>query len=90
MRTFGTVKRGSTGTDVVVLQSMFRALQYTGLDGKPIEITANKCTSRCTMESYSDELGSIRAYGGGKKYAHIQPDYSVKVSYPEWAPEDRY
>lgn len=35
---FETVKKGSTGQSVVVLQSMFRALQYLGEDGKLIEI----------------------------------------------------
>lgn len=38
MRKFSDVKKGSTGTDVIVLQSMLRALQYTGADGKPIDI----------------------------------------------------
>ena len=35
---FGTVKLGTEGQDVVVLQSMFRALQYLGKDGQPIDI----------------------------------------------------
>lgn len=35
---FKTIKKGSKGTDVYVLQAAFRMLQFTGLDGKPIEI----------------------------------------------------
>lgn len=39
MRKFSTVKMGSYGTDVTVLQSMLRALQYRGADGKALDIT---------------------------------------------------
>lgn len=38
MREFKTVKMGSTGTDVFILQSLLRALQFTGVDKKPIDI----------------------------------------------------
>ena len=42
-----------------------------------------------TKNDYSDECGSIRSYGcGGYKFAHIQPDYSVNITYPEWAPKE--
>lgn len=33
-----TVKNGSKGTSVYILQALFRALQYLGADGKPLEI----------------------------------------------------
>lgn len=39
MRKFSTVKKASYGTDVTVLQSMLRALQYVGADGKALDIT---------------------------------------------------
>lgn len=39
MRKFSTVKMGSYGTAVTVLQSMLRALQYRGADGKALDIT---------------------------------------------------
>lgn len=35
---FETVRKGSRGNDVIVLQAMLRALQYLGADGKAIEI----------------------------------------------------
>lgn len=38
MRKFSDVKDGSVGMDVVVLQSLLRALQFVGKDGKPIDI----------------------------------------------------
>ena len=38
MYDFNTVQYGSAGLSVFVLQSMFRGLQYTGTDGKPIDI----------------------------------------------------
>ena len=38
MHNFSVVKKGSKGVDVYVLQSMLRALQYTGRDGKPLVI----------------------------------------------------
>lgn len=33
-----TVKYGTKGTSVYILQAMLRALQYIGADGKPIDI----------------------------------------------------
>lgn len=38
MKTFSVVQKGSKGTDVYILQSMLRAMQYLGLDGKPLDI----------------------------------------------------
>lgn len=38
MRKFGTVKNGSTGTDVIVLQTVLRLMMFLGKDGKQINI----------------------------------------------------
>lgn len=38
MKQFANIKRGSTGTDVYIMQAMLRALQYCGKDGKPIDV----------------------------------------------------
>lgn len=38
MKSFTTIKKGSKGTDVYILQAMLRGLQYLGADGKPLEI----------------------------------------------------
>lgn len=38
MKSFTSIKKGSKGTDVYILQSMLRGLQYLGADGKPLEI----------------------------------------------------
>ena len=38
MYDFNTVKYGSGGLSVFILQAMLRGLQYTGADGKPIDI----------------------------------------------------
>lgn len=35
---FKTVKYGSAGTEVHILQTALRMMQYVGADGKPIEI----------------------------------------------------
>lgn len=34
-----TITKGTTGTDVKILQACLRMLQYTDADNKPIEIT---------------------------------------------------
>lgn len=41
MYNFQTVKKGSSGISVYVLQALLRGLQYTGADGKPINIDGN-------------------------------------------------
>ena len=38
MYDFSTVRFGSAGLSVFILQSLFRGLQYVGVDGKPIDI----------------------------------------------------
>lgn len=37
-RVFNSVKNGTKGIDVLVLQSVFRCMEYVGKDGKPIEV----------------------------------------------------
>ena len=38
MHKFSTVKKGSTGEDVIVLQTVLSMLHYTGVDGKALTI----------------------------------------------------
>lgn len=66
MKAFSTVKLGSTGTDVYILQSILRCMQYVGSDGKPIDITG-KCdnnlvfainTFQTIQRSYGYECGT--------------------------------
>ena len=45
MYNFQTVKKGSSGISVYVLQALLRGLQYTGADGKPINIDGNASTN---------------------------------------------
>lgn len=37
-RQFHDVRKGTKGTDVVVLQSFLRSAMYTGKDGQPLEV----------------------------------------------------
>lgn len=37
-RKFSTLKTGSTGTDVIVLQSFLRSMHFVGSNGKRIEV----------------------------------------------------
>ncbi len=37
-RQFHDVRKGTQGTDVVVLQSFLRSAMYTGKDGQPLEV----------------------------------------------------
>lgn len=59
--TFTTVKSGSTGTDVVVLQSVLSMLHYLGKDGKPLTIDG-ECGSN-TVYAINSFQSSMRAYG---------------------------
>lgn len=61
MRKFSTVRKSSYGTDVTVLQSMLRALQYTGADGKALDITG-VCDDH-TVKAINDFQTKQRAYG---------------------------
>lgn len=45
MYDFNTVKYGYTGTSVYILQALLRGLQYTGADGKPIDIDGSAGTN---------------------------------------------
>lgn len=58
---FKTVKKGSSGEDVKILQALLRALQYTGLDGKAIEIDG-ECGSN-TVYAINHFQSVQRAYG---------------------------
>ena len=61
MKKFSQLKRGSEGTDVYILQALLRALQYTGRDGKPIEIDGNVGTN--TVHAINCFQARQRAYG---------------------------
>lgn len=61
MKSFSAVKKGSTGTDVYILQAMLRALQYVGKDGKPINIDGS-CGAN-TVYAINCFQSIQRAYG---------------------------
>lgn len=61
MRRFQTVKLGSTGTDVVALQSLLRALQYVGADGKALDIDGH--AGENTVFAINAFQTQQRAYG---------------------------
>lgn len=73
---FETVKRNSRGQSVVVLQSMLRALQYLGADGKAIVIDG--FAGENTMHAVDTFQTIQRAYGyecgtNGKNDASFGP-----------------
>ena len=45
MYNFSIVKKGSSGLSVYILQALLRGLQYTGADGKPIDIDGSAGTN---------------------------------------------
>lgn len=61
MKKFGTVKKGSTGTDVIVLQVMLRMLGRLGKDGKQIAIDGecgdNTVYAIRELQKWSNTLG---------------------------------
>lgn len=59
--TFKTVKKNSNDSSVLVLQTVFRLMQYLGADGKPIEITG-KCDAN-TVYAINTFQTKQRAYG---------------------------
>lgn len=61
MHKFSTVKKGSKGVDVYILQSMLRGLQYTGKDGKPLNIDG-RCGDN-TVYAINRFQSIQRAYG---------------------------
>ncbi|MBR4973133.1 MAG: hypothetical protein IKY45_01565 [Clostridia bacterium] len=58
---FTTVKAGSTGNDVIVLQSLFRACGQLGKDGKLIEIDG--ICGNNTVYAINGFRASAKAYG---------------------------
>lgn len=61
MKKFSTVKKGSKGTDVYVLQTMLRALGMLGADGKPLDIDGS-CGNN-TVGAINKFQTIQRAYG---------------------------
>lgn len=61
MHKFSTVKRGSKGTDVIVLQTVLSLLHYTGKDGKPLTIDGVCGTN--TVFAINNFQTTTRAYG---------------------------
>lgn len=45
MKSFSTVKSGSKGTDVYILQALLRGMQYLGADGKPLDVDGTAGTN---------------------------------------------
>lgn len=69
MHSFTTVKNGSSGSDVLVCQTLLSLLHYTGADGKPITIDG-ECGAN-TVHAINSFQTTMRAYGyecgsGGK------------------------
>lgn len=61
MITIKAVYEGCEGTSVAILQAMFRALQYLGADGKPIEIDGH--CGKNTVYAINTFQTIQRAYG---------------------------
>lgn len=61
MHTFSTVKNGSTGEDVLVLQTVLSMLHYLGEDGKPLAIDG-ECGGN-TVYAINSFQSNMRAYG---------------------------
>ena len=61
MKKFSTVKKGSRGTDVYILQTMLRALGILGGDGKPLDIDGD-CGDK-TVGAINKFQSISRAYG---------------------------
>lgn len=60
-RQFNTVKKGTVGIDVYVLQSFFRTNCYVGKDGKPIEVDGQSGTN--TVYAINTFKKQMLAYG---------------------------
>ena len=61
MRKFSTVKKGSTGTDVVVMQTLLHTMQFTGKNGKLLDINGT-CDDN-TVFAINSFQTQQRAYG---------------------------
>lgn len=61
MRKFGTVKKGSTGTDVIVLQVMLRMLGRLGENSKQVDIDGefgqNTLYAVKELQKWSNSIG---------------------------------
>lgn len=60
-RQFNTVKKGTVGIDVYVLQAFFRSNCYIGKDGKPIEVDGQSGTN--TVYAINEFKKQMKAYG---------------------------
>lgn len=58
---FETVRKGSKGTDVIVLQTVLRLLLFKGKDGKPLKIDGEAGTQ--TVHAINSFQSTMRAYG---------------------------
>ena len=61
MHTFTTVKLGSKGEDVLILQTVLSMLHYLGADGKPLTIDG-ECGEN-TVFAINSFQSNMRAYG---------------------------
>lgn len=61
MKKFSTVKKGTSGTDVYILQSMLRALGLLGKNGRPLDIDGS-CGDN-TVYAINEFQRIQRAYG---------------------------
>lgn len=61
MINFTTVKKGSKGQCVAILQACLRAMQYRGANGKPLEVTGVCDTNTVYAINQFQEVQ--RAYG---------------------------
>lgn len=61
MRKFGAVKKGSTGTDVIVLQVMLRMLGRLGENGKQVDVDGefgqNTLYAVKELQKWSNSMG---------------------------------
>lgn len=58
---FSTVKKGSSGEDVIVLQTVLSMLHYTGVDGKALTIDGEAGIN--TVFAINSFQSTMRAYG---------------------------
>lgn len=59
--TYTTIKKGTKGTEVYVLQALLRALQYLGKDGKPLAVDGDAGTN--TVYAINSFKKAQAAYG---------------------------
>lgn len=60
-RVFNSVKKGTKGIDVYVLQSFFRSANFLGKNGKPIEVDG--VSGDNTVYAINDFKKTQKAYG---------------------------